>query len=446
MDINCFYKNIKSLGKRDDEYLNAMEKFMTSRSNEQLPDLTKRYKWWNAASPILRELQRLTYVLETYHNIEEQKAKQGLQTSIHFYVREQMLEAGKPTAVFMELYENGKLKEAKFDIPGEAGKPIALSLKHNEITIQWPKPNISPDSVKSYLVGAYVQNNTVSHSTCNHRFCLIDEFLTIQKSATIENLHSETEYFFQISTNGEFGKTAVGLMTDGIVTRPCPTGTTLSNRNCNACPPGSYSDKANSYSCKQCPLGTYTNQYASSSCIQCPAGFYSDFTGGATSCKKCPGGTYSQQTGGKSISDCSKCPLGTYNPHPAKTTSSSCMSCSMGTYNPNPGEQQCYFCPFGTGSKISGAVTSKSCVMNGASQAEITKAVNEVKGLVQNNLNTIRQTSQKNKNDLNKLKSAVGNFNQGNFFCNLVPRVIRYSIFCMALNERQKVRKTTPWE
>ena len=89
------------------------------------------------------------------------------------------------------------------------------------------------------------------------------------------------------------------------------------------------------------------------------------------------------------------------------------MKCSMGTYNPNPGEQQCYFCPFGTGSKVSGAVTSKSCVMNGASQAEITKAVNEVKGLVQSNLNTIRQTSQKNKADLNKLKSDVGNFDQG---------------------------------
>ena len=66
--------------------------------------------------------------------------------------------------------------------------------------------------------------------------------------------------------------------------------------------------------------------------------------------------------------------------------------------------------------------------MNGASQAEITKAVNEVKGLVQNNLNTIRQTSQKNQNDLNKLKSAVGNFNQGNYFCNLVPRVIHCAI------------------
>ena len=48
--------------------------------------------------------------------------------------------------------------------------------------------------------------------------------------------------------------------------------------------------------------------------------------------------------------------------------------------------------------------------MNGASQAEIAKAVNEVKGLVQKNLNTIRQTSQKNKVELNKLKSAVSNF------------------------------------
>jgi len=413
---------VMQVSQHNDDYLEAMDQFLSTRHTKiEIPDIAKRNKWWRAGSPVLTELQRLSYILQTYHSLEETKEKQGLQSNVQFYVREQtMKEETSTAAVFLELYENGNLKEAKFDIPGESGKPTYDSVAHNQIELKWSIPTMASNRVVSYLVSAYVLNNTLGQTPCNHQMCLVDKINTVTNSATIENLTPGTEYFFQVSTNGQFGKTAVSLMSNGIETRKCPEGTYVSAGGiagyCRACPPGSYSDHADATVCKECPMGTFSDSYGFKVCTPCPTGHYSDMLSGATDCKRCPGGTYSPTIGQKSITGCIGCPSGTYNPHPGQTEQSSCKKCGMGTYNANQREQQCYFCPFGTQSTVTGAKSMETCTMDKASGSNVNKAMNELKGFVQRNLDTIKTTAQRNTNELNKIKSEAGNFDQGKIY------------------------------
>ena len=170
---------VMRFSKHNDDYLEAMDQFLSTRQ-VKIPDISQRKKWWQAGSLILRELQRLSYILETYHSLEETKEKHGLQSNVQFYVREQAIEEDESTAsVFLELYENGKLKEAKFDIPGESGKPTFESVTHNQIKLKWSKPTMASDRVVSFSVSTYVLNNTLGQTPCNHRMCLLDKISTV---------------------------------------------------------------------------------------------------------------------------------------------------------------------------------------------------------------------------------------------------------------------------
>lgn len=98
---------------------------------------------------------------------------------------------------------------------------------------------------------------------------------------------------------------------------PCPKGTKISNKTCEACPPGTYSDTLNSNDCTNCSKGTYNNNSMSHSkvfCLPCPYGYFSNEEG-LSACYSCPSFSY--------------CPVGAINPKIAYTES------SITSINPN---------------------------------------------------------------------------------------------------------------
>ncbi|KAJ4452506.1 hypothetical protein PAPYR_13315 [Paratrimastix pyriformis] len=111
------------------------------------------------------------------------------------------------------------------------------------------------------------------------------------------------------------------------------------------------------YVLSACPAGT---RFTNKRCEPCPAGSYSNY--GATKCLPCPQGSFNPFQG---QSECAgKCDLGWYSEKPGAVNELSCRPCQAGTYSPVHGSNptQCLPCPAGTYSSQNGAPSRDACL------------------------------------------------------------------------------------
>jgi hypothetical protein len=153
-------------------------------------------------------------------------------------------------------------------------------------------------------------------------------------------------------------------------------GTTISDKTCEDCPPGHYSDGVTctrveaGYKLKEdrsgqveCQAGTYSNA-GSESCIDCPScstGKYRSGCGGSSSgtCSPCPSCSTSKYrsdcsglTSG-SCTPCGNCSPGKYRKNCTGISPGHCESCQKGTHkNGNNNRTYCSPCPPNTWASI----------------------------------------------------------------------------------------------
>lgn len=139
--------------------------------------------------------------------------------------------------------------------------------------------------------------------------------------------------------------------------RACPPGhgdigkeryAPTSLKNCDACPPGTYSkyfkNGAFKYRrCTRCPFGTYANDMKMAECKACPSGTFSvkdrtrcvprcDLSEQSCRATACPPGTQPNTVTGSSPA-CVKCPPGTTNPRFSVTQCVSCTAPLVASWN-----------------------------------------------------------------------------------------------------------------
>ena len=129
---------------------------------------------------------------------------------------------------------------------------------------------------------------------------------------------------------------------------------TVGQKACLPCEPGTYSDRKGSSSCSQCDPGQFTENKSSVGCRPCASGRSQNYPG-ASECKPCIAGQYTNTNGSYT---CTRCAAGSAT---SVTQARACMSCSPGQYQSGTGAIDCEFCPAGKYSAESATVVCSDC-------------------------------------------------------------------------------------
>ncbi len=120
-------------------------------------------------------------------------------------------------------------------------------------------------------------------------------------------------------------------------------GATSSNRDCQICPAGSYSNEIGAEQCKLCGYGHSTQKAESIECEKCNPGHFANING-SSSCFKCERGKYTETSGTR---NCNLCVAGKYSLTEGSDSLSNCLPCEAGKIS-SQGSDNCQICPVGT--------------------------------------------------------------------------------------------------
>jgi len=114
--------------------------------------------------------------------------------------------------------------------------------------------------------------------------------------------------------------------------------TSSNDRQCMECPAGTYEANENSASCSSCSSGTTWSPPGATNCtdcVQCQPGHYQNVSCTADVagvCAECPAGTYTSTTSQADLSSCQPCSSTSWSVAGA-IACTSCETCPAGTYN-----------------------------------------------------------------------------------------------------------------
>ena len=109
------------------------------------------------------------------------------------------------------LYKDGMCES--YMPPGSLGKPIASSVTHNTIVLEWPKPKNGAENVVSYSVSCQRQDGTPDQWV---------EKDSNSNALTVGGLNPETTYLFKVRANCEIGVSSDSDVSDPITTIQSP--------------------------------------------------------------------------------------------------------------------------------------------------------------------------------------------------------------------------------
>ena len=175
----------------------------------ELSQSPAKAKQWFQDKVLANDIKNKAKLFKTFAQLN--KGRSGAKFAVIDVSEEEDEISEKGAEIF--LYKDG-MRESYMP-PGALGKPIASSVMHDTIVLEWPKPMNGAENVVSYSVSCQLQEDNIAP----------DQWVEQDSNSnalTVGGLNPETTYLFKVRANCEIGVSSDSDVSDPITTIQSP--------------------------------------------------------------------------------------------------------------------------------------------------------------------------------------------------------------------------------